>query len=36
LLDVKEGVELFCGHLDSGKVDPSSQTVEIIVRAVGG
>jgi hypothetical protein len=34
LLDVKEGVELFCGHFDAGKVDPSSPKVEAIVKAV--
>jgi hypothetical protein len=35
LLDVKAGVELFCGHFDSGKMDPSSAKVETIVLAVG-
>jgi hypothetical protein len=35
LLDVKEGVELFCGHFDARKVDPSSPKVEAIVKAVG-
>jgi hypothetical protein len=34
LLDVKEGIELFCGHFDAGKVDPSSPKVEAIVKAV--
>jgi len=35
LLTVKEGVELFCGYFDPGKVDPSSTQVEAIVKAVG-
>jgi hypothetical protein len=35
LLDVKEGVELFCGHFDARKVDPLSAKVEAIVKAVG-
>ena len=35
LLNVKEGVELFCGHFDAGKVDPLSAKVEAIVQAVG-
>jgi hypothetical protein len=35
LLDVKAGVELFCGHFDSGKMDPSSAKIETIVMAVG-
>jgi hypothetical protein len=34
LLNVKEAVELFCGHFDAGKVDPSSAKVEAIVKAV--
>jgi hypothetical protein len=35
LLDVKAGVELFCGHFDAGTMDPSSEKVEAIVMAVG-
>jgi hypothetical protein len=35
LLDVKAGVEMFCGHFDTGKIDPSSAKVEKIVKAVG-
>jgi hypothetical protein len=35
LLDVKEAVELFCGHFNPGKVDPLSAKVEAIVKAVG-
>ena len=35
LLDIKDGVELFCGHFDPGKMDPSSEKVETIVMAVG-
>jgi hypothetical protein len=35
LLDVKAGVELFCGHFDSGEMDPSSAKIETIVMAVG-
>jgi hypothetical protein len=35
LLDVKEGVELFCGHFDPGTIDRSSPKVEAIVKAVG-
>jgi hypothetical protein len=35
LLDVKAGVELFCRHFDSGKMDPSSAKVATIVMAVG-
>jgi hypothetical protein len=35
LLDVKAGVELFCAHFDSGKIDPSSDKIETIVMAVG-
>jgi GTPase SAR1 family protein len=35
LLDVKEGVELFCEHFDAGTVDPLSAKVEAIVMAVG-
>jgi hypothetical protein len=34
LLSVEEGVEMFCGHFDAGKVDPSSAKVEAIVKAV--
>jgi hypothetical protein len=34
LLNVKEGIELFCGHFDAGQVDPSSPKVEAIVKAV--
>ena len=36
LLDVKAGVELFCGHFESGTIDPSSAKIETIVMAVGG
>ena len=36
LLEVKAGVELFCGHFDPGKMDASSAKVETIVMAVGG
>jgi hypothetical protein len=36
LLSVKEGVDLFCGHFDAGKVDPLSAKVEAIVKALGG
>jgi hypothetical protein len=36
LLNVKEGVELFCGHFDAGMVDLLSVKVEAIVKAVGG
>jgi hypothetical protein len=35
LLDVKAGVELFCGYFDSGQMDPASAKVEAIVMAVG-
>jgi hypothetical protein len=35
LLDVKEGVELFCAHFDAGAIDPSSPKVEAIIKAVG-
>jgi hypothetical protein len=35
LLDVKEGVELFCEHFGAGTVDPLSAKVEAIVMAVG-
>jgi tetratricopeptide (TPR) repeat protein len=35
LLSVKEGVELFCGHFDTGKVDPLPANVEAIVKALG-
>jgi hypothetical protein len=35
LLDVKAGVELFCGHFDSGKMNPLSAKIETIVMAVG-
>jgi hypothetical protein len=35
LLDVKAGVELFCGHFESGMIDPSSTKIETIVMAVG-
>ena len=35
LLDVKAGVELFCGQFDSGKMDPASPKIEAIVTAVG-
>jgi hypothetical protein len=35
LLDVKAGIELFCGHFESGKMDPASAKVEAIVMAVG-
>jgi hypothetical protein len=35
LLDVKAGVELFCAHFDSVKMDPSSEKIETIVKAVG-
>jgi hypothetical protein len=34
LLDLKEGIEMFCGHFDAGKVDPSSAKVEEIIKAV--
>jgi hypothetical protein len=36
LLNVEEGVELFCGHFESGKLDTSSPTIRAIVKAVGG
>jgi hypothetical protein len=35
LLDVKEGVELFCAHFDAETIDPSSPKVKAIVKAVG-
>jgi hypothetical protein len=35
LLDVQAGVELFCGHFESGKIDPSSAKIATIVMAVG-
>ena len=35
LLNVTEAAELFCGHFESGKVDPLSAKVEAIVMAVG-
>jgi hypothetical protein len=35
LLSVKEGVELFYGHVDAGTVDPLSAKIEAIVIAVG-
>jgi hypothetical protein len=35
LLNVKEGVELFCGHFEAGKVDPLSAKAEAIIKAVG-
>jgi Cdc6-like AAA superfamily ATPase len=35
LLDVKAGVALFCGHFESGAMDPSSAKIETIVMAVG-
>jgi hypothetical protein len=35
LLDVRAGVELFCAHFDSGKIDPLSEKVKTIVMAVG-
>jgi hypothetical protein len=35
LLDVKAGIELFCGHFESGTIDPSSAKIETIVMAVG-
>ena len=34
LLDVRAGVELFCGHFDAGKMDPSSAKIATIVMAV--
>jgi hypothetical protein len=36
LLDVKAGVELFCGYFDTGKIDASSEKIKAIVMAVGG
>jgi hypothetical protein len=35
LLDVNEGVELFCRHFDARQVDPSSAKIATIVMAVG-
>jgi hypothetical protein len=35
VLDVQEAVQLFCGHFDAGKVDPLSEKVEAVVKAVG-
>jgi hypothetical protein len=35
LLSVKDGVELFLGHFDVGRIDQSTSTVEEIVKAVG-
>jgi hypothetical protein len=35
LLDVKAGVEMFCGHFDAGQMDPSSAKIMTIVMAVG-
>jgi hypothetical protein len=36
LLDVKAGVELFCGYFELGTMDSSSAKIERIVMAVGG
>jgi uncharacterized protein YpmS len=35
LLDVKAGIELFCGHFESGMIDPLSAKIGTIVMAVG-
>ena len=35
LLDMKEGVELFCSHFDAGIMDPASPKIKAIVKAVG-
>jgi hypothetical protein len=35
LLDVKAGIDLFCGHFESGTMDASSAKIETIVMAVG-
>ena len=34
MLDVKEGVELFCSHPNAGTMDPSSPKIKAIVKAI--
>jgi len=35
LLDLEEGIELFCGHFDAGTMDPLSPQVKAVVKAIG-